>query len=369
MIMAFADTLSEWADQALKQRADCTDEFKVRNGLVEPFIHNVLGFNVFNVKEVVPEHLCAFGPGKTDRVDYATFLDGKLVMIIECKGGVDATLNKKHVAQLKQYYAACETKGLVGVLTNGIQWQFFADPTMPCQMHTDPFLVFHADNLGKTEDIELLEKITKPKFDLPAINTVIRRRQIIEGMKAKLGEWLATPPDYLVRLMGRGFVDGKIGKIMLEEYRGYLNAAIRRFLDDYIEKRLPTTGQAKAIPQDEGARMRIDSAAITGATLAGQTAHVERGTLSDDFVEEHALDEQTEQVKSITENSQGGEGEESKPQRSIKAADLVKDIRSGMSFGDMSGKYGISAAKLSQFLHHLVYKGMLSNADLPEQTL
>jgi len=367
--MGFADTLSEWADQALKQRADCTDEYKVRNGLVEPFIHNVLGFNVFNLKEVVPEHLCAFGPGKTDRVDYATFLDGKLVMIIECKGGVDAALNKKHVAQLKQYYAACETKGLVGVLTNGIQWQFFADPTTPCQMHTDPFLIFLADNLGKTEDIELLEKLTKPKFDPLAVNTVIKGRQIIEGMKAKLGEWLTTPPDYLVRLMGRDFVGGKIGKIMLEEYRGYFNAAIRRYLDDYIEKRLPTTGLGKAIPQGEAARMRIDPAAISGATLAGQTAHVEGVILPPDFVEEQALTEQTEHVNPVAEPSHGVEGEQSKPPRSIKAADLVKDIRSGMSFYDMSEKYGISVAKLSEFLHHLVYKGMLKNEELPEQTL
>lgn len=272
-------------------------------------------------------------------------------MIIECKGGVDVTLNRRHIAQLNQYYAACKTKGLVGVLTNGIQWQFFADPNVPCQMHAEPFLVFDAGDLGKRENLDLLEKLTKPKFDPPAINTIVKRAQVVEGMKAQLGQWLTSPPDDFVTLMAKPFVLGKIGKNIKEEYRGFLKTAIRRYLDEYVEGRLPTTGPMRATVASQNVR---ESVTLTPGFAGGQT-----------------LDEPTEEATPVTAPSQAVEGEQFKPTkpRTIKGADLVNDIRSGMSFDAMSEKYGVSAGKLSQFLHHLVYKGMLRNEELPEQTL
>jgi len=252
------------------------------------------------------------------------------------------------------------------VLTNGIQWQFFADPTVACLMHTEPFLVFDAGDLGKRENLDLLEKLTKPKFD----PSIVRGAQAIEGMKAQLAEWLSAPPDDFVRLMSRRFVGGKIGKIILEEYRGYLNAAIRRYLDDYVEKRLPTTSRTKVTSEIQTADTPADSAATTSVAVASQTAPSETVSLAPDFVDGQTLEEPTEEVNPVAEPAQVGDKGQFQPEkRVIKGADLVNDIRSGMSFDVMSEKYGISAAKLSQFLHHLVLKGMLRNEELPEQTL
>lgn len=67
--MGFVDSLKSWADHAFKQCAGCMDEASVKNALVEPFISDVLGFYVHDLNEVKAEHLCSFGPGKTEKVD------------------------------------------------------------------------------------------------------------------------------------------------------------------------------------------------------------------------------------------------------------------------------------------------------------
>ncbi|MFH1116562.1 MAG: type I restriction enzyme HsdR N-terminal domain-containing protein [Pseudomonadota bacterium] len=366
--MGFAETLKDWTKHALNQRAACKDEASVKNALVVPFIHNVLEFNVFNLKEVLPEHLCVFGLGKTDRVDYATFLDEKLVMIIECKGGADVTLNEKHFAQLKQYYAACETKNLIGILTNGIEWRFFFDLINSCQMHPDPFLLFHADNFGKKEDVDLLEMLTKPKFNKAAISRRIIEIQRIKRVKDELEKWLNSLPDDFVTLMAKRFEKGKIGPKVKRRYRGYLKAAVRGYLTDQIEKYLPTTGQTKVFYQEKTVETPTDSVAKESASVSGQL-HVESVISTPGFVEKPANGGPTEDIKPAIESGDGSAVQPDEERRKIKASDLAADIKSGMSFQAVMGKYAISSTKLSEFLHHLVYKGLLRNEDLPEQTL
>lgn len=72
---------------------------------VVPFI-NLLGYDVFNPTEVVPEFTADVGTKAGEKVDYAIFKDDEVVMLIECKKyGED--LSDVHTSQLYQNLPFC----------------------------------------------------------------------------------------------------------------------------------------------------------------------------------------------------------------------------------------------------------------------
>jgi len=70
-----------------------------------PFI-NVLGYDVFDPTEVVPEFTADIGTKKGEKVDYAIMKDGKPIILFECKWS-GADLNKEHASQLHRYFSCC----------------------------------------------------------------------------------------------------------------------------------------------------------------------------------------------------------------------------------------------------------------------
>ena len=88
--MDLADRLREMSGR-IKQRIDnVKTEEATKNALVMPFINHVVGCNVFDPAEVVPEFIADVGTKKGEKVDYAIFQDGDPIMLFECKHyGVD----------------------------------------------------------------------------------------------------------------------------------------------------------------------------------------------------------------------------------------------------------------------------------------
>jgi len=62
-------------------------EEATKNALVMPFISNVLGYDVFNPHEVVPEFVADVGTKRGEKVDYAIMRDGTVQMLIEARSG------------------------------------------------------------------------------------------------------------------------------------------------------------------------------------------------------------------------------------------------------------------------------------------
>ena len=59
-------------------------EEATKTSLVMPFIQ-MLGYNIFDPTEVVPEFTADFGSKKGEKADYALVLDAKPVVLIEAK--------------------------------------------------------------------------------------------------------------------------------------------------------------------------------------------------------------------------------------------------------------------------------------------
>lgn len=59
-------------------------EEATKNAFVMPFIQ-ILGYDIFNPTEVIPEYIADIGTKKGEKVDYLIKRDDEPILIIECK--------------------------------------------------------------------------------------------------------------------------------------------------------------------------------------------------------------------------------------------------------------------------------------------
>ena len=115
--MDFIDHCKQLADRIVSLKEQILTEEATKNAFIMPFIQ-MLGYDIFNPLEVIPEMDCDIAKKKGEKIDYAIVKDGEPIILIECKHWKqDLSL---HDTQLQRYYAA--SKARFGLLTNGIKY-------------------------------------------------------------------------------------------------------------------------------------------------------------------------------------------------------------------------------------------------------
>lgn len=155
--MDFIDRIQQLANRIPQQMEHCQTEEATKNALVMPFI-NALGYDVFNLGEVIPEFTADIGIKKGEKVDYAIMMDGKPIMLFECKWA-GADLNKVHASQLFRYFNSVQSVRF-GILTNGMIYRFHTDLDAPNRMDEKPFFEFNMMGFQDRDVVEL-KKFTK----------------------------------------------------------------------------------------------------------------------------------------------------------------------------------------------------------------
>lgn len=231
--MDFADQIAALASRAVKQLEHISTEEATKNALVLPFI-NALGYNVFDPTEVVPEFTCDVGMKKGEKVDYAIMLEGKPIMLFECKHA-GAPLNVEHASQLFRYFAVTEAR--IGILTNGINYLFFTDLEAPNKMDERPFLEF---DLNDQKEIVLVElkKLAKSAFNLNDLLSAAHELKYTKALKHYLNEQWSAPSDELVKFLTKRVYDGLVTQTVRDQFSGFVKRALHQFLNDRISDRL-----------------------------------------------------------------------------------------------------------------------------------
>lgn len=200
-------------------------EEAAKQALVLPFI-SALGYNVFDPTQVVPEYTADVGGKRGEKVDYAIMRNGSPVVLVECKQS-EADLAPKHMAQLFRYFVATEAK--IGILTNGIVYQFFTDLEDRNKMDETPFLVLDLRHLDE-ETTKELERLTEDEFDLEGmVNTALELRYR-NGMQAALERQLAEPDSEFVRWLAQQVYSGRLTASVFEQFKARTHAAFRAFI-------------------------------------------------------------------------------------------------------------------------------------------
>ncbi|SIO85097.1 hypothetical protein [Nocardiopsis sp. JB363] len=99
--MEFNEKVSALRFKVQKQREMAQTEEAAKNAFVMPFIATVLGYDVFDPREVVPEFTADVGVKKGEKVDYAIMHNNEGQMLIECKKS-NGELKVEHASQLYQ---------------------------------------------------------------------------------------------------------------------------------------------------------------------------------------------------------------------------------------------------------------------------
>lgn len=231
--MDFADQILALASRIPKQLDHIHTEEATKNALVLPFI-NALGYNVFDPTEVVPEFTADVGIKKGEKVDYAIKLEGKIIMLFECKQA-GADLSRAHASQLFRYFTVTDAR--VGVLTNGIRYQFFSDLEQPNKMDERPFLEFDMLDLRESL-IPEMKQLTKSAFNIDQLLSSAQELKYTRAIRNYLADQVAAPTDDFVRFLTKQVYDGAFTQAVREQFSGIVRKALLQFINERIEGRL-----------------------------------------------------------------------------------------------------------------------------------
>lgn len=234
--MEFADAVAQMGKKVESLKDSITTEEATKNAFIMPFIGSVLGYDVFNPNEVIPEFTADVGVKRGEKVDYALVLDGQVEIIIECKK-IGTALSLENASQLYRYFAC--THARIGVLTNGQIWNFYMDLDEPNKMDSKPFLVLDLLDIDKLVLPEL-QKLTKPSFDIDSIASSAEEMKYVGALKRAIADQFRDPSDDFVKLLASSVYDGVFRQTVIAKFHPLVDKALRRFLNDQVNDRLTT---------------------------------------------------------------------------------------------------------------------------------
>jgi hypothetical protein len=271
--MELIEKLNNLASKIRQQGAAIQTEEATKNAFIMPFIATVLGYDVFDPTEVIPEFVCDVGTKKGEKIDYAILKTGDVQILFECKKLGEA-LNINHAGQLFRYFHV--TSARIAILTNGQVYKFFTDLDKPNKMDEKPFL--ELDLLDIDEHVvPELAKLTKVAFDVESIISAAGELKILGQIKRLIASEFATPSDDFVRFIASHVYEGTITQKVREQFAELTKKATAQYLSDQVNERLksaisgtkPTTAptvdnapEAAAVaetPKDEPAEDKVNT--------------------------------------------------------------------------------------------------------------
>ncbi len=243
--MDFKDYIKQLAERITTLKEQILTEEATKNAFIMPLIQ-MLGYDVFNPLEVVPEMDCDLIKKKGEKIDYAIIKDGEPIILFECKHWrQDLNL---HDNQLKKYFVA--SKARFGVLTNGIIYKFYTDLAKPNIMDDTPFLEVNLEEI-KDLQIEELKKFHKSYFDVDNIVSTASELKYMSELRLSIKEEFSNPSSDLVRLFSKRVYDGIVTPKVLEQFSTLVKRTINNYINDVISDRLNVAIQATEEPRNK----------------------------------------------------------------------------------------------------------------------
>lgn len=266
--MEFFEKLNSLSAKVRQQGAAIQTEEATKNAFVMPFIHSVLGYDVFDPAEVVPEFVCDVGTKKGEKIDYAILKDGEVQILIECKK-VGESLSINHASQLFRYFHV--TNARISILTNGQVYKFFTDLDAPNKMDEKPFLELDLLDIDEHAVPELV-KLTKSAFDVGSIISAAGELKYVSQIKKIIAAQFSKPDDDFVKFFASRVYDGIITQKVREQFGELARKAASQFLSDQVNERLKSAMSGVVQP------------VLTSAALGSEGVTVEEREMAEDKV-------------------------------------------------------------------------------------
>ncbi|MFY9713614.1 MAG: type I restriction endonuclease [Microbacterium sp.] len=234
--MEFAERLDSLATKVKNQANAIGTEEATKNAFVMPFISTILGYDVFDPLEVVPEFTADVGTKKGEKIDYAIMRQGEVQILIECKPSM-GSLKIEHASQLYRYFAV--TNARIAVLTNGVVWHFYTDLDAPNRMDAKPFLVLDLLDIDETL-IPEIQKLSKDTFDLDSVISAAEELKYIGALKREIASQFREPTDEWIKFFATRVYEGSYTQKVRQQFTTLVAKAAPQFLNERVNDRLKT---------------------------------------------------------------------------------------------------------------------------------
>ena len=285
------EKIVDLSKRIMETREMIPNEEATKNAYIMPFLQ-IMGYDIFNPLEVMPEFTADIGIKAGEKVDYAIMRNGEAAILIECKP-CNHELNIANESQLLRYFNVTKVK--FGILTNGIVYKFYSDMEEANIMDTTPF--FQIDLSADIDDIDFGEllKFHKQNFD---VDNIRRTAEVLKNsneiLRVLLSEF-AEPSKEFVSLVFKKvkptgifnnnqreiftpLVKSGIDQIINSKVKDNLDAALRT--TETVRETATTLRETLSVPQIETTQNEIDAYNIIRA-FAAETVSIDRIVMRD----------------------------------------------------------------------------------------
>ncbi|MBO6037796.1 MAG: type I restriction enzyme HsdR N-terminal domain-containing protein [Acetobacter sp.] len=245
----FDQKFKSFAVRAQELVSHCTNEEATKQFLILPFIE-FLGYDTRDPREFVPEYAADFSDKYKNRVDYAILKNKAPIIALECKACGCALKDER--GQLRAYFNAVPTIKM-GILTDGMIYEFYADSDEPNMMDSKAFFSFNLYDVakGKIEESTLngIMSLQKSSFDPDNIGAEAKRNLIFQSLVQQIEELSQNPSEPFVRLLlqGAGLTHGRKAIV---EYTSLTKEAFSTFINLKILQKLDLPQKVQDKMQD-----------------------------------------------------------------------------------------------------------------------
>jgi hypothetical protein len=260
----FPELLQSLSKRVVKLRDSILTEEATKTSVVMPFFQ-MLGYDVFNPEEFLPEYIADVGIKKGEKVDYAIMQDGEPMILIEVKS-IQEPLTK-HDSQLFRYFGTTDAK--FSILTNGIVYKFFTDLEQQNKMDTAPFFEFNLLDLRENQVSELY-KFRKENFSVQSILNTASELKYTKEIKQYLTQQWENPSEEFLILILNNVYTGKKTKQVLERFQGLIKGSLKQFVNDLLNDKLKaalanTNAETTTVPEsakEAAVTLELDSSKV-----------------------------------------------------------------------------------------------------------
>lgn len=211
-----------------------TTEEATKTALIIPFISTVLGYDVTDPREVIPEYTADVGVKKGEKVDFAIKSGDDFRFLIECKK-IGEPLNLAHANQLVRYFNVTDTE--FAILTNGEVYEFYAQIDAANRMDEKPFMTLDLANVD-ARIFPHLEMCTKSRFDSETIAASAEQLKYISEIRKVLSSQFKKPDSDWVKLIASRVTSRRMTTQNLQIFTQLVETAQSQFLKDEANRRL-----------------------------------------------------------------------------------------------------------------------------------
>ncbi|MCF2875072.1 MULTISPECIES: type I restriction endonuclease [unclassified Tenacibaculum] len=230
--MELTNKLKNLSEKIINLKDQIETEEATKTAFILPFI-SLLGYDIFNPTEVIPEFTADIGLKKGEKVDYAIIENKVPILIIECKHWKENL--DTHNSQLFRYFHTSKSK--FALLTNGVEYKFFTDLDATNKMDEKPFLEFDITKL-KEPVINEIAKFHKANFDINQIVNNASSLKYSKEIKKIFSTQLVEPESDFIRFFTSRVYSGRQTEKVIEQFKELVSKSINQFISEKVNDRL-----------------------------------------------------------------------------------------------------------------------------------